>query len=149
MRSRSVERSFRATPEALRDIREFIRQRAKKARLDSQGTEDLVLAVSEAATNAVIHSDTSEVLVGWARSSSHIEICVKDQGIYKHRIPMPDRLDSGGRGIPIMVALVDDVTLSPGTRERPGTVVRLTKRLQSGSSGVRRSPGRRLMKAQS
>ncbi len=139
MRTKSVERSFPATPAALHDIRDFIRQKAKKARLDSQETEDLVLAVSEAATNAVVHSDTSEILLVCVRSASHIEICVQDQGIYKHRIPTPDRTDIGGRGIPIMVALMDDVTLSPGTQERPGTTIRLTKRLHAGAAGARRS----------
>jgi anti-sigma regulatory factor (Ser/Thr protein kinase) len=146
MRTKSVERSFRATPAALRDIRAFVRQKARKTRLGTQEVEDVVLAVSEAATNAVIHSNTPEILVGWSKSGGYIEVCIKDHGIFKHRMPGPTH-DVGGRGIPIMVALMDDVTLSPGTEERPGTVIRLTKRLNARASAAQRPVGRRLMRA--
>ncbi|MGH2708769.1 MAG: ATP-binding protein [Actinomycetota bacterium] len=149
MRTKSVERSFRSTPAALRAIRDFIRQKAKKAHLNSREAEDFVLAVSEAATNAVVHADTSEILVAWTRSGARIEICVADRGVFKHRIPTPERTDVGGRGIPIMVALMDDVTLSPGTQERPGTVIRLTKHLRTGTAGAHSPPGGPLAKVRS
>jgi hypothetical protein len=33
----------------------------------------------------------------------------------------------GGHGIPLMMALVDEVTIHEGTSREPGTLVRLTK----------------------
>jgi anti-sigma regulatory factor (Ser/Thr protein kinase) len=40
---------------------------------------------------------------------------------------MPELDGQGGHGIPLMMALMDEVVVREGTEETPGTLVRLVK----------------------
>ncbi len=60
-----VIRSFRAHPSSLYQVRQFIRQQAENASLNGEITDDLLLAVSEACVNAVLHSSSRTVKVSW------------------------------------------------------------------------------------
>jgi len=92
-----------------------------------EATDALVLAVSEACSNAILHSDSSEIAVTWAVFPDRVEILVKDDGLFHRRIPAPELDGDGHRGIPLMMALLDQVGISGGTETRPGTTVRLVK----------------------
>jgi hypothetical protein len=52
---------------------------------------------------------------------------------FKDRLPIPE-LEYGGRGILLMAAFVDEVAIREGTRNSPGTRVRLVK-CKDGASG--------------
>lgn len=119
-------RSFRAHPAALRDIREFVRTFASEQRLIGDTVEDLVLAVSEACTNAIVHTNSPSVEVTCRFSPHAVEVQVHDGGVFRRRVPVPE-LDVHGRGIPLMMALMDEVTIREGNPGRPGTLVRLMK----------------------
>jgi anti-sigma regulatory factor (Ser/Thr protein kinase) len=125
-----VSRSFRAHPAALSQVREFVRQQAASDRLGSSVTDDLVLAVSEACVNAVIHTNSAHIDISWRRQDGHVEILVSDEGVFDRKVPVPEVDGTAGRGIPIMLALVDEVTIRVGTPSRPGTQVRLRKVLR-------------------
>lgn len=125
-----VNRSFRAHPAALSQVREFVRQQAASDRLGSSVTDDLVLAVSEACVNAVIHTNSAHIDISWRRQDGHVEILVSDEGVFDRKVPVPEVDGTAGRGIPIMLALVDEVTIREGTPSRPGTQVRLRKVLR-------------------
>ena len=56
-----------------------------------------------------------------------VEIEVEDDGVFRRRIPAPEFDGQGHRGIPLMMALLDQVSISGGTEARPGTLVRLVK----------------------
>jgi len=88
--------------------------------------DDLVLAVSEACANAIVHTNSPSVDVGCTLSSDVLAIEVRDEGVFRRRVAMPE-FDGHGRGIPLMTALVDEITIKEGTPERPGTLVRLIK----------------------
>jgi anti-sigma regulatory factor (Ser/Thr protein kinase) len=126
-----VNRSFRAHPSALSQIREFVREQASADGLAEDVTDDLVLAISEACVNAVIHTSSARVQVNWRVNlrEDHAEISVQDEGVFERKVPVPELDGTAGRGIPIMLALVDEVTILEGTPARPGTVVRFRKRL--------------------
>ena len=121
-----MSRTFRAHPAALHEIRSFVRDQAEDGGFRSAVIDDLVLAVSEACANAIVHTNTPSLDVGCSLSSELLSIEVKDEGIFRRRVAMPE-LDGHGRGIPLMAALVDELTIKEGTPERPGTLVRLIK----------------------
>lgn len=122
-----VARTFPADRAALREVREFIRQQASEDDC-VEDVEGLVLATSEAVANAIVHSTCTRIGVTWRFSPERVEIHVEDDGVFRRRVPMPEVDGRGGqRGIPLMMALLDQVSISGGTESRPGTTVKLTK----------------------
>jgi anti-sigma regulatory factor (Ser/Thr protein kinase) len=119
--------AFRAHPSALYDIRQFVRDRAAAAAFSEAMTNDLLLAVSEAAANSIIHTNSPEIRLTWAIADECVQVEIRDLGIFKKRVRMPEVEGQGGHGIPLMMALVDEVTIQEGTPRRPGTMVRLIK----------------------
>ena len=122
------ERAFPADAAALRDIRKFIRERAAQDDVPGPLADDIVLAVSEASTNAIVHTATGEVKVRWRKHDDTVYVWVCDQGVFREKAGTPQLDGLGGRGIPLMQALMDDVTLRRVTERRPGTVVCMAKR---------------------
>ncbi len=119
--------SFRAHPSALYEIRQFVRQLAADVHLQSQATNDLVVAVSEACANSMLHTSSREIKVSWTVQGECVEVKVRDEGVFRRRVPMPELDGRGGHGIPLMMALVDEITIREGTEGKPGTLVRLVK----------------------
>lgn len=122
-----VVRSFRAHPSSLYQVRQFIRQQAEVVRLPDEVTDDLLLAVSEACVNAVLHSSSRTVKVAWRHSNGCAEVVVHDEGVFHRRLPMPEIDGPSGRGILLMMAVMDEVTIHEGTARSPGTQVRLRR----------------------
>jgi anti-sigma regulatory factor (Ser/Thr protein kinase) len=116
----------RAHPSSVRLVRHFVRDQIAASSF-SEAEADILLAVSEAANNAVLHSGTDEVIVTWRIDGRCAEILIRDRGRFRHRIPMPAMDEQGGRGIPLMMAVMDEVDISPGSDEQPGTSIRLRK----------------------
>jgi anti-sigma regulatory factor (Ser/Thr protein kinase) len=123
-----IRRRFPATPEALPDVRVFLRERAEIAGLTEATADDLLLAVSEACANAVLHSGSREFDVEWREDPRIVEVEVRDHGAFRRRVRVPSVDKPGGFGIPLMTALADRVEIIEGTPAEPGTRVRLTKR---------------------
>jgi serine/threonine-protein kinase RsbW len=122
------ERTFPATPEALPDVRSFLRTCAAGAGLSEAATDDLLLAVSEACANAVLHSGSKKFDVEWADGPRTVEVVVRDRGTFRRRVRVPSVDGLGGFGIPLMTALTDRLEISEGTAADPGTRIRLLKR---------------------
>jgi anti-sigma regulatory factor (Ser/Thr protein kinase) len=120
-------KSFRAHPSALFEIRQFVRDRAAAAALSDAVTNDLLLAVSEAAANSIIHTTSGDIELRWAADQDCVAIEVRDRGIFRKRVRMAEVEGEGGHGIQLMMALVDQVTIEEGTERQPGTLVRLVK----------------------
>ncbi len=124
----SIRRTFAATVEVLPEVRTFLRERAAASGLTGEATEDLLLAVSEACANAVLHSGSEDFEVEWRDHASAIQVEVRDRGTFRRRVRVASVEGPGGFGIPLMTALADRVEISEGTATDPGTRVRLTKR---------------------
>lgn len=120
-RSETV-RSFRSHPSSLAAIRALVRTSTS---VDERITADLTLAVSEAATNAVLHSGGSVVRISVAAVRGCLVVTVEDDGVFRYGGRPLD--DGGGRGMAIIRALVDEVSIRKGTPERRGTRVRMVK----------------------
>ena len=145
MRSRStlredVSRTFPADAVALRDVRQFLRERARQAGIPRETLSDLLIAASEACTNVIRHARVSDMKVRWMVEGGRLEVEVEDSGVYVDRPAEP--ASAGGFGVTLMRTLMDEVTILRGDHGHPGTRVVLSKRLPSSlsaSSGPRRS----------
>jgi len=129
-----MERIFPADPVSLRDIRSFVRAQALKATLGEEFTEELTLAVSEAASNSIRHTQTTSIRLEARVEGPCLVIEVEDEGTFDSRPPIPEVDGPAGRGILLMTAFADEVSILEGTPQDPGTTVRLVK-CRSGSSG--------------
>ncbi|HYU58999.1 MAG TPA: ATP-binding protein [Actinomycetota bacterium] len=110
--------------------RRRVRALAERAGLGRAAVDDVELAVSEACTNAIQHgcpASAEHVEIAFRSDDRCVEIEVRDSGIFRKRIPMPELHEARGRGIPLMIALMDEVHITEGTRRKPGTVIRLVK----------------------
>ena len=125
-------RVFAAQPTVLSEVRRFIQEQAKSASLPADAAGDLVIAASEAAANSALYSNSAEFEVGWDRQDHRVEVVVSDRGVFRRKLPLAeDEEDPGrGRGIQLMVALMDEVDVRHGTPHEPGTLVRLVKYLR-------------------
>jgi anti-sigma regulatory factor (Ser/Thr protein kinase) len=121
-----VIRRFPAHPAALGEIRRFVRREAREATLGMERAEELTLAVSEACANSIRHAGTHEIRLDCRREGQCVVVDIEDQGVFKDRFPVPE-FDHGGRGILLMTAFVDELAIREGTRDSPGTRVRLVK----------------------
>lgn len=119
-------RAFAATSEVLPEVRRFLA--AEMDRLSFRGfVHDMQLAVTEACTNSIRHAGASRILVTIVPSGACLEITVEDDGVYRRSIPIPEMDGTGHRGLHLMAAVVDDLSVRPGTPGRAGTVVRFVK----------------------
>jgi anti-sigma regulatory factor (Ser/Thr protein kinase) len=122
-----VTRSFRAHPSALAEAREFVRSLAAEAEFPERVVQEFALAVSEACANAVMHTSTPDIRISWHVRSGCAEVVVQDRGVFRRQPMPPDDANPRGHGIPLMMALVDEVEIREGTQRRPGTWVRLRR----------------------
>jgi serine/threonine-protein kinase RsbW len=121
---------FRCSLDSIYSLREALRDLSGQSGLSAEACDDVVLAANEAATNAIRHGCSrggEEITVRWSSDGECAEIEVEDPGVFKKRIPLPDLEGSHGRGIPLMIAVMDEVHIREGTPHHPGTVVRLVK----------------------
>lgn len=122
-----MERIFPADPASLSEIRSFVRAQAKEATLGSESAEELTLAVSEAASNSIRHTQTTSIRLEARLEGDCMIVEVEDEGTFDSRIPIPELEGPGGRGILLMTAFADEVAIMEGTPQDPGTTVRLKK----------------------
>lgn len=121
-----MEMVFPARAEVLSDVRAFVAEAAARVGAGEDEVRELVLAVSEACANAVIHANGTRIRVEISFTSGRLMISVRDEGRF-----LSGARPRSGYGIPIMVSLTDELVITGGSPERPGTEVRLVKRLDT------------------
>jgi len=122
---------LKAAPSSARAAREVVAGAAEQADLDPRATDDLVLATSEAVTNAILHGracDGDAITLQVRLGPTLAAITVEDCGTFRGppRASLPDGLAHNGRGLPIMAIVCDEVQVD---RRAGGTAVRLLKHL--------------------
>jgi serine phosphatase RsbU (regulator of sigma subunit)/anti-sigma regulatory factor (Ser/Thr protein kinase) len=114
------------TPSTLAPLRRTVRHWLSGARASPGELQDILVAVSEAATNAVEHAygpiEASYRVEGWL-AGDRVVVTVTDSGSWRERRG-PER----GRGTQLMRALMDGFERYPSDA---GTVVQLERRLGS------------------
>jgi anti-sigma regulatory factor (Ser/Thr protein kinase) len=118
-----------AIPASLAVIRAHLRTWLPTARVNPSAAADVLLAVGEAASNAVEHAvrgtarDVQLEVTAWATNTG-LTLTVKDNGHWH----APRRSAQRGHGSRLMSALVDTVTITPTPQ---GTTVEMRKELHS------------------
>jgi serine phosphatase RsbU (regulator of sigma subunit)/anti-sigma regulatory factor (Ser/Thr protein kinase) len=119
-----LEMTLPANPNVLGGLRNTLGRWLRAADADDSELFDIVLSVSEAATNAVEHAygaREATFTIRCERNGRQVTITIRDLGRWRTTRP-----PSGGRGLEIIRSLVDDVDIESDQR---GTVVTMTKRL--------------------
>jgi serine/threonine-protein kinase RsbW len=131
-RSRFVRRRVAAdSRSAARTRAEFGSWLDRHFRLGAERFNDLLLAVNEAIANAAefayvdsAQGGTMDVSAAYDVDSDTLAVTVNDRGRWRHKAPRTGMVQQHfrGRGIPLMEALADEVTIDRTPR---GTHVRL------------------------
>ncbi len=114
-------------------IRNHVKVIGEVCALSERQIFDLQVAIGEAAANAIEHGSPggteNHVRIQVVCDGNALVIKVKDEGKFKRRMPDPgmDHNSFRGRGIPLMLALMDRVTIDEA---KDGTSVVLTKRIK-------------------
>ena len=114
-------RTFPADAHELATIRAELRGWLERSGLPSETREDVVLACTEAATNAIEHAYIGrggEVQIEAESDEGWLRVSVSDHGRWRH--PRPD--GSRGRGLDLVRAVIGDVDVERG---EGGTTVRM------------------------
>jgi anti-sigma regulatory factor (Ser/Thr protein kinase) len=136
-----VELTISASPSELAGLRRAAREALRE--VPTQVADDMLLALDEAATNAILHGsdggDPAEVVV--RVRDAWVETSVLDHGPAEPSRPLSttDRLSGGGWGLWLLRCLVDEVRLE---RVGGGTRVTLRRRIRprGAGAGVGRHP---------
>ena len=122
-------------------VRAFVRACAQNAGFDADAVADIELAVGEAATNAILYGCADcpaeaawiTVIAGGANGEAvfFVEVWDPGAGFDPHQVnsTTSDDMDAvGGRGLPLMGALMDHVALHHEPER--GMCVRLERRME-------------------
>jgi serine/threonine-protein kinase RsbW len=117
--------AFLASPSELAPLRARLRTWLREAEVGEEAERSAVLAVSEAAANAVEHAygcDGEGVVTveAYVDEPGELHVAVRDSGTWRHGRPEAGR----GRGTPIMEAVMSTVELERG---ETATVVRMRR----------------------
>ena len=109
-------------PGATSKLRRALDRVARASNLAADATFELKLAATEALTNAIKGAPRNHAVeVAIACRESSVEVEVTDRGRFKPSFRPDSELPESGRGIPLMLALVDEVEFASfegGTRVR-------------------------------
>lgn len=123
--------SFPAAPSELARLRERLRAWLDENDVGVEVERGVVLAVSEAAANAVEHGYDCDgrgiVTVAARLDDERLEITVRDEGTWREARADTDR----GRGLTIMRELLDDFSIE---RRNGATVLRMTRARETASA---------------
>lgn len=133
-------RWFPAIPGSLPEIRAFVRDLAGESGLNGDDARDVLLAVSEAADNAVQRAGASIVGVTWEPRDHAVLLTIEDDGVFDHEGSASAR----PLGLRLLFGIADEVQVRPGKPTWPGTVVRALVRVWSraGVPDLPAPPGR-------
>ena len=124
-----LELRVRAIPESLSAMRRSLGSWLDGAGADEDEAYDVVVAVGEAAANAVEHAygpTEAEFEVSVEVDGGDVQITVTDQGRWR-----PARGRNRGRGMDLMEQLMDEVRVETG---EGGTAVIMRRRLEAGAT---------------
>lgn len=111
--SRAVrfEASFPAVPLGVSAVRGEMTAIARQCGLDELQVSDVALAVSEATTNAVVHSQATQITVTAKRGDGTLTIVIADDGV--GMAPRPDS-PGMGLGLPIIATVTERFEIVSG-----------------------------------
>ena len=135
-RKRVMQLDLKAEKHVIHDVRERFQDFIAPCNLDHDDVEWIKVAVSEACTNAVCHGspngalDEIHVRCEVDCETLSVEVCDEGGAFRPSVIKLPDfdEWKPSGRGLVIMVSVMDDVVFEPTDT---GTCVRMVKYLRN------------------
>jgi anti-sigma regulatory factor (Ser/Thr protein kinase) len=119
---------FPAEATELAGTRTALRRWLERAEVDAEQTQDVLIAVGEAVANAIEHGHRDDpggtVSLRAIALVDCVQLTVVDTGVWK--TPRPDVDISRGRGVMLMKALMQDVSIHP---DAAGTTVHMSSRI--------------------
>lgn len=119
----------------LREVEDFVNNFCSQLKLDQEKTSGLLLAVTEATTNAIIHGNKSDlqksVKISVYADRSTLTIIIKDEGKGFNPAAVPDPthpenlLKDSGRGLYLMKIYMDGLSYNQ-TPEGTETILKLS-----------------------
>jgi len=98
-------------PENLARIRDYFKDIASTNNIVDADSYDILVSIGEAATNAIEHGRGGDVEVDFDLVKDVLTVCVRSNGAFVKNIPLPEEDGFRGRGILLMLALMDQVTI--------------------------------------
>lgn len=131
MNCETIKMEISADPNFVSIIRLTTSGLANKIGFPIDDIEDIKVAVSEACTNAIKHSNDEKVTITFNVLENGLEIEIKDngKGYDIDSIPKPDLTQprENGLGLFIIQTLMDDVKVE--SKDNQGTIIKMTKYL--------------------
>lgn len=131
MTCETIKMEITSNPEYVGIIRLTTSGIANKIGFSIDDIEDMKVAVSEACTNAIKHSNDDIFYITYTmlENGLTIEISDKGEGYNIENIPQPDLENpkENGLGLFIIQTLMDDVSIE--SIENQGTIIKMTKYL--------------------
>lgn len=127
---------FPAQAGELHRVRRFVASCAAASGVTPGVAADVQIAVGEACVNVLRHTTSERIGIVWEPAEDHVRVSVRDDGVYRSCSARVVHGEEHGWGLTLMTAVMDDVTILPGTHDDPGTTVRMTRWL-----GERRRDG--------
>lgn len=123
-----AETRLRAEPRSVGSARDFVRLGLRGMPVGESAARDLTTAASEAVTNAILHgAPCANGEIGLRlEGNGGVAVEVSDCGTFEPPTGDADPLDTNGRGLTVIEALVDDLQIHAGTG---GTTLRMVKRV--------------------
>ena len=123
--------TFEECNEMLEDVLTQIQDFREEFTSTLDDIEDMKVAVSEACTNAIKHSDDESVSITYTILENGLDIEIKDngKGYDVKSIATPDLTQpkENGLGLFIIQTLMDDVKIE--SKDNQGTIIKMTKYL--------------------
>jgi len=130
----TISMEINSNPEYVSIIRLTTSGIANKVGFSIEDIEDIKVAVSEACTNAIKHSEDSKITLMFTIIGNGLQIDIKDKGkgYDMQSIPKPNLNEpkESGLGLFIIDALMDDVEIK--SEDNQGTSIKMTKYLGVG-----------------
>jgi anti-anti-sigma factor len=105
--------TFPGRLDQLERIRHFAERVALDAHLDGERTFNLQVAVSEASANAIEHGlPSGDLSVSASCEDGRLTVVVAHPGSFRTRVTQDPSRSHRGMGLPLMLALVDEVAVS-------------------------------------
>lgn len=116
-------------PQSASEARVIMREVASELQLDRDTTWELLLATTEAIANAIEHGEPCDprgIRLRVESNGARLGVEVRDCGCFSDRPRSGQLREEGGRGMPIIAAIMDNLEVKPSG---DATRVRFGKRL--------------------
>lgn len=98
-------------PENLAAIRNYFKDIATAYDIIETDAYDILISLGEAATNAIEHGGGGAVEVDFSLTDDTMTISITSRGAFVKRLPLAEEDNFRGRGILLMLALMDQVSI--------------------------------------